>query len=87
MAMSDQLKELSETFITKSEIPDKEYIETCLVDAHHAISEYVSLYKLPEAREGALIMRNLHDYQKQILQEVEGIRYAMAICTKLQKSL
>lgn len=78
MAMSDQLKELSETFITKSEIPDKEHIETCLVDAHHAISEYVSLYKLPEAREGALIMRNLHDYQKQILQEVEGIRYAMA---------
>lgn len=78
MAMSGQLKELSQIFITKSEIPDKEHIEACLVDAHHAISEYVALYKPTEAREGALIMRNLHDYQKQILQEVEGIRYAMA---------
>src|SRR5690554_7237277 len=40
-------------------------------------SQYISIYKLPQAREGALMMRNLHDFQKQILQEVEAIRYTL----------
>src|SRR5690554_1539508 len=75
--MGEQLIQLSHVLITKGEVPDKKQIEQCLLEAHHAIANYISIYKLPQAREGALMMRNLHDFQKQILQEVEAIRYAL----------
>lgn len=78
LAMSEQLKGLSKSLITNTDIPSKEHLESCLTEAHQAISTYIEKYKMPKAREGALIMRNLHDYQKQILQEVDAIRYAMA---------
>ncbi|SEA42845.1 FUSC family protein [Psychroflexus halocasei] len=85
LAMNDQLKELSKILITKSEIPNKENLETALVNAYDSISAYIEKYKLPQAREGALIMRNLYDYQKQILQEVNAIRYALADMTLSSK--
>lgn len=77
VSMGEQLIQLSHVLITKGEVPDKKQIEQCLLEAHHAIANYISIYKLPQAREGALMMRNLHDFQKQILQEVEAIRYAL----------
>ncbi|HLV41380.1 MAG TPA: FUSC family membrane protein [Brumimicrobium sp.] len=77
-AMSEQLIELSDTIITKDSVSDNKRIETCLLEAHNAIADYISIYKLPQAREGALTLRHLHDYQKQILQEVQAIRHAMA---------
>nr|WP_299205366.1 FUSC family membrane protein [uncultured Brumimicrobium sp.] len=77
VSMGEQLIQLSHVLITKGEVPDKKQIEQCLLEAHHAIANYISIYKLPQARESALMMRNLHDFQKQILQEVEAIRYAL----------
>lgn len=78
MSMSQQLSALSTILITKSEIPSKENIEKCLKEAHNTIADYIADLKLPQAREGALMMRNLHDFQKQIFQEVEAIGYALA---------
>lgn len=77
-SMSEQLTALSTILITKSDIPSKESIEKCLKEAHNTIAEYIAIHKLPQAREGALMMRNLHDFQKQIFQEVEAIGYALA---------
>lgn len=78
LSMGEQLKELSHVLIIKGEVPDKEEIEACLLNAHHAIADYIAIYKLPQAREGALMLRNLHDFQKQILQELNAIRHALA---------
>lgn len=78
MSMSEQLNALSTVLITKSEIPGKENIEKCLKEAHNTIADYIKIHKLPQARKGALMMRNLHDFQKQIFQEVEAIGYALA---------
>ena len=77
-SMSEQLIALSDIIITKATIPDNKAIDKCLLEAHNTIAEYIDIHKLPQAREGALVMRNLHDYQKQILQEVQAIRHAMA---------
>jgi ribosomal protein L25 (general stress protein Ctc) len=35
---------------------------------------YLDTVKLPEAREGALVLKNLYDYQEQLLQEIRVIR-------------
>ena len=85
MAMSNQLKELSEIPITNADIPSKERINVCLTETNNTIGEYIDIHKLPQAREGALTMRNLHDFQKQILQEVEAIRNAMANISESSK--
>lgn len=85
MSMSQQLKQLSKVLITKDKIPDNKALEKCLLEAHNAIADYISIHKLPQAREGALTMRNLHDFQKQILQEVEAIRYALTNITESSK--
>jgi len=34
--------------------------------------------KLPQAREGALVLKNLYDYQEQLLEEIKAIRRVMA---------
>jgi len=85
MSMSEQLIQLSHIIITKAEVPDKKEIEKCLLEAHNTIADYIAIHKLPLAREGALTMRNLHDFQKQILQEVEAIRYALTNISKTSK--
>jgi hypothetical protein len=42
------------------------------------LSNYIDTVKLPEAREGALVLKNLYDYQEQLLQEIRTIRRVMA---------
>ncbi|PWH82245.1 FUSC family protein [Brumimicrobium oceani] len=85
MSMSQQLIQLSQIIITKDEIPENKEIEKCLLEAHNTIADYITIHQLPQAREGALTMRNLHDFQKKILQEVEAIRYALTNITKTSK--
>ncbi|WP_107038598.1 FUSC family protein [Brumimicrobium mesophilum] len=78
LSLSQQLIHLSQIMITKDDIPDNKKIDQCLQEANNTIADYISIHKLPQAREGALMMRNLYDFQKKILQEVEAIRYALA---------
>jgi hypothetical protein len=42
------------------------------------LSKLPRYVKLPEAREGALVLKNLYDYQEQLLQEIRVIRRVMA---------
>ena len=77
-AMSQHLIELSDIIITHDSIPDKSQLKKCLRNANNTIAEYIEVHQLPKAREGALILRNLHDYQKHIFQEIQVIRHVVS---------
>ncbi|PZX55350.1 putative membrane protein YccC [Algoriphagus ratkowskyi] len=76
--MGNHLIRLSELLIQKDKIPNKDTLLDALSNANASITKYIDTVKLPEAREGALILKNLYDYQEQILQEIKAIRRVMA---------
>ena len=76
--MGNHLIRLSELLIQNDKIPNKNNLLKALSKANQSITNYVNTVKLPEAREGALILKNLYDYQEQLLQEIRAIRRAMA---------
>jgi uncharacterized membrane protein YccC len=76
--MGNHLIRLSELLIQKDKIPNKDSLLSALVEANESIKNYVDTVKLPEAREGALVLKNLYDYQEQLLQEIRVIRRVMA---------
>jgi uncharacterized membrane protein YccC len=76
--MGNHLIHLSELLIQNNKIPDKEILLKALHKANEAITNYIDSITLPEAREGALILKNLYDYQEQLLQEIRAIRRVMA---------
>ncbi|MGJ8592367.1 MAG: FUSC family membrane protein [Aquaticitalea sp.] len=76
--MGNHLIRLSELLIQKDKIPNKGNLLKALSNAQDAIAAYVEEVKLPEAREGALVLQNLYDYQEQLLQEIRAIRRVMA---------
>lgn len=76
--MGNHLIRLSELLIQKDKIPNKNSLLKALSEANASITDYIDTVKLPEAREGALVLKNLYDYQEQLLQEIRAIRRAMA---------
>lgn len=76
--MANHLIRLSELLIQKDKIPKKDELLEALSKANDAIRTYIDTIKLPDARNGALILKNLYDYQEQLLQEVRAIRRVMA---------
>jgi uncharacterized membrane protein YccC len=76
--MGNHLIRLSELLIQKDKIPNKDTLLEALTKANDSISAYIETVKLPEAREGALVLKNLYDYQEQLLQEIRAIRRVMA---------
>lgn len=76
--MGNHLIRLAELLIQNDEIPNKDSLLSALAEANESIQNYVDTVKLPEAREGALVLRNLYDYQEQLLQEISVIRRVMA---------
>jgi uncharacterized membrane protein (TIGR01666 family) len=76
--MGNHLIRLSELLIQNDKIPDKEPLLKALSDANDSISNYIDTVKLPQAREGALVLKNLYDYEEQLLQEIRAIRRVMA---------
>jgi uncharacterized membrane protein YccC len=76
--MGNHLIVLSELLIQKNKIPNKEILLNALSKANDSIINYIDVVKLPEAREGALVLKNLYDYQEQLLQEIRAIRRVMA---------
>ena len=77
-AMSKHLKTLSELLIQNNDIPDSDFLLKALAKVKNNIAGYVEDIKLPKAREGALVLRNLYDYQEQIFQEINAIHRVMA---------
>jgi uncharacterized membrane protein YccC len=76
--MGNHLIRLSELLIQKDKIPAKDGLLNALSKANASITNYIDTVKLPEAREGALVLKNLYDYQEQLLQEIRAIRRVMA---------
>ncbi len=76
--MGNHLIRLSELLIQKDKIPNKNMLLNALSKANASITNYIDSVKLPEAREGALVLKNLYDYQEQLLQEIRAIRRVMA---------
>lgn len=76
--MGNHLILLSDLLLQNKKIPNKETLLTALSKANDAIVSYIDTFKLPEAREGALILKNLYDYQEQLLQEIRTIRRVIA---------
>ncbi len=76
--LGNHLIKLSELLIQNDKLPNKNTLLKALSKADKAISAYVDDVKLPKAREGALVLKNLYDYQEQLLEEVRSIRRVMA---------
>ncbi|MGY0392201.1 FUSC family membrane protein [Bizionia sp. KMM 8389] len=76
--MGNQLITLSEHLIQNKTLPNKRPLLNALKNAFDAIESYVEAVGLPQARDGALVLRNLYDYQKLLLEEVRAIRRVMA---------
>lgn len=76
--MGNHLIRLSELLIQNDKIPNKDRLLYALSKASESITNYINTVKLPEAREGALVLKNLYDYQEQLLQEIRAIRRVMA---------
>lgn len=76
--MGNHLIRLSELLIQKDKIPNKDTLLKALEQTSDSIRSYIDIVKLPKAREGALVLKNLYDYQEQLLQEIRAIRRVMA---------
>ncbi|WP_338035246.1 FUSC family protein [Lacinutrix himadriensis] len=76
--MGNHLITLSELLIKKGELPDIDLLNKAAKKTEQAILEYVDQVGLPKAREGAITLRNLQDYQKQLVQEVKAIRRVLS---------
>ena len=76
--MGNHLIRLSELLIQKDKIPNKDTLLKALSEANNSITNYTYTIKLPEAREGALVLQNLYDYQEQLVYEIRAIRRVMA---------
>ncbi|WP_215731626.1 FUSC family protein [Bizionia saleffrena] len=72
--MGNHLITLSELLIKKGQLPDDTILNTTLDETLQAIQDYKNEITLPKAREGAITLRNLNEYQKQLLEEIKAIR-------------
>jgi len=72
--MGNHLITLSELLIKKGKLPDDTILNTTLDETVQAIQDYKTEIQLPQAREGAITLRNLHEYQKLLLEEIKAIR-------------
>lgn len=83
--MGNHLITLSELLIQNQKIPDNKALLKALAKANDAILNYMETIKLPKAREGAIVLKNLYDYQEQLLEEIRAIRRVMANVTDASK--
>lgn len=78
LVFGDHLNVLAESVITKKKIPTNEPLIQALSEANDALQDYIKQIGLPKAREGALVLKNLHDYQTLQLQKIRTVRRALA---------
>lgn len=71
--VSEHLLKLSEALRTNSSFSLNTNLDQALNNAEKSIKEYVDAVKLPKAREGALMMRNLLDHEQRELEKLKLI--------------
>jgi uncharacterized membrane protein YccC len=75
--LGNHLIKISELLIQNHKLPNKTNLVKALSAANDAISTYIDDVKLPKAREGAIVLKNVYDYQELLLEEVRAIRRVM----------
>jgi len=76
--MGNHLIDLSELLIKKGNLPEVNLLDNTFENTSKAIQDYIDEVTLPEARDGAITLKNLQDYQRQLLQEVKAIRRVLS---------
>lgn len=77
LTMGKHLQVLSEIMVRKKRVQSKKDLLAGLSETATFIEKYIKKVKLPEGREGILILRNLYDYQEQQVAKVRAIRRVM----------
>jgi len=72
--MGNHLITLSEILLKKDKLPDITILNKTFETTAISIQNYIDEITLPKAREGAITLRNLHDYQKLLFDEIKAIR-------------
>ena len=85
MVMSKHLKTLSEVLIQNHKVPDNNALLNALSKTKDNIAQYLEDIGLPKAREGALVLRNLYDYQEHIFEDITAIHRVMANVNEASK--
>lgn len=85
MVMSKHLKTLSEVLIQNHKVPDNDALLNALSKTKDNIAQYLEDIGLPKAREGALVLRNLYDYQEHIFEDITAIHRVMANVNEASK--
>ena len=85
VTMGNHLQVLSEILVRNKKVQSKDELLQAVEKAQNAIRDYLSEVPLPEGREGAIILRNLLDYQEQQIEKVRSIRRVMANVGKANK--
>jgi hypothetical protein len=70
--MGDHLIRLSELLI-QNKIPNRDVLLNALSEANKSITNYIDTVKLPEAREGALVLKNLFTITKNSCKKSEPL--------------
>ncbi|MFT4831288.1 MAG: putative membrane protein YccC [Psychroserpens sp.] len=78
VTMGNHLQVLSEILVRKKKVQSKDELLEAVEKAETAIKDYLLEVPLPEGREGAIILRNLLDYQEQQIEKVRSIRRVIA---------
>lgn len=78
LVIGNHLKTLADIIITKKSLPLKDELLQALSNANKAIDDFVKKVKLPKARDGAIMLRNLFDYQEKQIYELSSIRRVLA---------
>ncbi|WP_299708407.1 FUSC family membrane protein [uncultured Pontibacter sp.] len=71
--LSRKLDELAESMQLGTALSAGKDLEPLLEKCHDSIRHYVEELKLPQAREGALLLHNLLDYEEKLLQKIQAI--------------
>lgn len=72
--MGNHLISLSVLLIKKATLPDIKLLKELFESIENVILDYVDEIRLPKARDGAIVLRNIQSYQKQLLREIRAIR-------------
>jgi hypothetical protein len=70
--LCDHLIRLSELLIQNNKI-NRDVLLNALSEANKSITNYIDTVKLPEAREGALVLKKIFTITKQLLQKSEPL--------------
>lgn len=71
--LSNRLEQMAEAMQKGKNLPHRDDLEPMIEKCRESIQAYVKDVKLPKAREGALLLHNLLDYEENQLQKIQSV--------------